>query len=435
MYVYLLHNNFSMYDIIMYSKLKELYPICRSITGNGVRETLQIIKKDIPIQIHEIESGKEVFDWTIPDEWNINDAYVKNSKGEKVIDFQKNNLHVVSYSCPFVGKMTLNELKEKIHTLDHLPDSIPYLTTYYKRDWGFCMKHNDFLELGDDVYEIVIDTTLEPGNLTYADLIIPGKSDKEILISSYICHPSIANDCLSGTVLSMHLAKYLLEKENYYTYRFVFIPECIGAIAYINKNFDILKKNVVGGYVITCVGDDGDFTYLKTRKENQLIDKVTLYTLKKIGCKFSTREFYLAGSDERQYNYPGVDLNIGSLMRTKYGEFDEYHTSKDDLDFISQKDMELSLSVYKECICTLETNQKYINTVLCEPRLGKYGLYSQVGGLNPSYGQLDNIRRRMLYYFDGEHDLIDISVILNVPCEILEQEVVKLKKANLIRIQ
>ena len=260
----------------MYKLIEKLYPICRSITGNEVRKTFNIIKEFIDINIKEIPSETKVFDWKIPPEWNINDAYVKNSKGEKIIDFKKHNLHIVSYSEPVNLKLTYNEFIKNIYTLPKHPDWIPYRTSYYKKTWGFCMKHNDFLKLDkNDIYHIFIDSTFKKGNLTYADLIIPGKVKKEILFSCYICHPSMCNDSISGVVVSIFLAKYLLKRNNYYTYRFVFIPETIGSIAYLSLHMKELKENVIGGYVITCVGDEGNFTYLKTRKDNQLVDKIT----------------------------------------------------------------------------------------------------------------------------------------------------------------
>ena len=257
----------------IYNDIEKLYPMCRSITGSGIKDTLEYIKNIIPINIHKIKSGEEVFDWKVPKEWNIKDAYIKNSKGEKILELKNHYLHVLNYSIPINKKITLEKLKEHIYTLPEYPDWIPYRTSYYKEDWGFCMKHNDFLklneELNEELYEVVIDSTLKDGNLVYGDLIIKGSVEKEILISSYCCHPQQCNDSLSGTVVAMYLAKYLLEKTNYYTYRFIFIPETIGAIVYLHRNLDIMRKNVIGGYTLTCLGDEGDFTYLKTRKENQ----------------------------------------------------------------------------------------------------------------------------------------------------------------------
>ena len=422
----------------MYKLIEKLYPICRSITGNGVRETLNIIKETIPITIKEIESKTKVFDWEVPLEWNIKDAYVKNSKGEKVIDFKQHNLHILNYSVSYKGTVSFNELNDHIFTIKEYPNWIPYRTSYYKQMWGFCMKYNDYLKLDPyDIYEVYIDSELKQGNLTYADTIIPGKSKKEILISTYICHPSMCNDVLSGIVVAIFLAKYLLEKDNYYTYRFVFIPETIGSIIYLSKYLKELKENIIGGYVVTCVGDEGEFTYLKTRKDNQLVDKITLYILENIQESFKVREYITCGSDERQYNYPGIDLNIGSLMKTKYHEFPEYHTSADNLNFVNEKGLTDSLNMYKKCIDLFEINHYYKTNTLCEPQLGKYGLYNNIGGECDKYNnnKIDgHLISKFLKYCDGEYDLIDISKKLNITHEISNIIINKLFKFNLIYI-
>jgi len=418
----------------IYKDVKNLYPICRSITGNGIKYTLEYIKNEIPLTIHSIKSGKKVFDWTIPNEWNIKDAYIKNANGEKVLDFKENYLHVLNYSIPINKKLPLEDLKEHIYTLPEFPNWIPYRTSYYQKNWGFCMKHNEFLKLKEDIYEVCIDATLEEGNLLYGDLIIKGSVDKEILISSYCCHPQQCNDSLSGTVIAMHLAKYLLKRNNYYTYRFVFIPETIGAITYLSKNLDIMKKNTIGGYTLTCLGDEGEFTYLKTRKENQFIDKITIFLLEAFGTRFKIRDFKTCGSDERQYNYPGVDLNIGSLMKTKYGEFDEYHTSADNLDYVTSKGLNDSYEFYLKCIKLIECNHYYMNTKLCEPMLGKYGLYNMVGA-SKNTENIGEFCRKILYYCDGENDLIDIYKMLDIKFENLIDIIEILLEKSLLKIQ
>lgn len=418
----------------IYNDIKILYPICRSITGKGIHDTLKYIQNQIPLEIHSIKSGEQVFDWKVPKEWNIKDAYIKNSSGEKVLDLKYHYLHILNYSIPIHKQFSLAELKKHIYTLPEFPDWIPYRTSYYQEKWGFCMKHNDFLKLKDDIYEVFIDSTLESGNLYYGDLIIKGQSKKEILISSYCCHPQQCNDSLSGTILALHLAKYLLNKNNYYTYRFVFIPETIGAIVYLNKNLDILKENVIGGYTITCVGDEGDFTYLKTRKENQLVDKITLFLLEQSGKNYKIRDFHTCGSDERQYNYPGIDLNIGSLMKSKYGEFDEYHTSADNLDFITPKGLSDSYDFYIKCLKLIECNHFYLNTKLCEPMLGKYGLYNMTGASKESEN-IGEYCRKILYYCDGNNDMIDIYKILNIEFEELKNIINILVSKKLIKIK
>jgi aminopeptidase-like protein len=416
----------------LYSLLERLYPICRSITGNGVRETLNILKEYIPINIYEVQSGEIVYDWKVPKEWNITDAYVMNNNGEKIIDFKKHNLHVLNYSIPFSGKLTYEELLPHLHYLKEYPDAIPYLTTYYKEAWGFCLSYNQFKDLDkNDMYYVKIDSTLESGYLTYADLLIKGKTDKEILLSTYICHPSMCNDIMSAVCVQTYLAKYLLSRDNYYSYRIVFVPETIGSITYINKNYSILRKNVIGGYALSCVGDEGEFTYMKTRKENQIIDKITLHILKHSTEKFKLRQFNTCGSDERQYNYPGVDLHIGSLMKTKYGEFWQYHTSADDLTFVTENGLTDSYNMYIKCIECLENNFMYTNVGLCEPQLGKRGLYNLIGG-QKSQGDVIRNRMTILRYSDGEHDLIDIAEILNIPVWELYDEMKLLNDKNLI---
>jgi len=397
----------------LYSLMCDLFPICRSITGNGVRETLEIIKEYIPLKVYEIPSGTKVFDWVIPDEWNIREAYVENSKGERIIDFMESNLHVVNYSIPYEGALNLDELKEHLHTLPDQSDLIPYVTSYYNKDWGFCLSHNDFLKLDNDIYSVKIDSTLKPGHLTYAELIIPGESDEEILLSTYICHPSMANNELSGPVVATFLAKELSNRELHYTYRFVFVPETIGSIAYLSKNLDHIKNNVVAGYVLTCVGDPGSFSYLCTRKENTLSDRVALHVLNNSAEEYKVYSFLDRGSDERQYNAPGIDLPIGSLMRTKYGSYPEYHTSGDNLDFVTSEALQGSLDMYLRCINVLENNRTYKTKILGEPQLGKRGLYS-----NLSFkGSAESARKMkdLLAYCDGENDLVCIADKIDCP--------------------
>ncbi|MBN1998611.1 DUF4910 domain-containing protein, partial [candidate division KSB1 bacterium] len=365
----------------MYSLLQRLFPICRSITGDGVRETLAVMKAIIPpLKIKEIPSGTKVFDWTVPDEWNVRDAYVRNESGERVIDFKKSNLHLVGYSTPFEGFMTLKELIPHLYTLPDQPDWIPYVTSYYERNWGFCLSHRQFSEMKDETYFVKIDSSLEPGHLTYGELLIEGETDREILLSTNICHPSMANNELSGPVVTTFLAKYLLErvKKPHYTYRIIFIPETIGSIAYLSMHHNYLKKRTIAGYTVTCVGDRGKFSYLKTRRENTLVDRVTLHVLKHKAKNSGIYDFLKRGSDEMQYCSPGIDLPVGSLMRTKYHEYPEYHTSADNLAFVSPKSLDESLEMYKLCLDALEKNRIYKNTVLCEPQLGRRGLYHQI---------------------------------------------------------
>jgi len=418
----------------MYKLVKRLFPICRSITGNGVRKTLNIIQEKIPITQKEIASGTKVFDWTVPDEWNIKDAYVKDEKGNRIIDFKKSNLHIVGYSIPFRGKLSLKELKEHLYTLPEQPEVIPYITSYYKRRWGFCLTHNLYKKLKKGIYEVNIDSTLQPGSLTYGELIIKGKTDEEILISTYICHPSLANNELSGPVISTYLAKYLLNRKEKprYTYRIIFIPETIGSISYLSLHKDHLKKNVIGGYVVTCIGDPGPFSYLQTRQENTLIDRVTIHALKNSEKEYKIYNFLERGSDERQYNSPGVDLPIGSLMRTKYGRYPEYHTSADNLDFITSKALFESLEMYKLCINILEKNFKYVTTIPCEPQLGKRGLYPTLS--TKTSGKSVRDMMNLLAYCDGKNELLYIAEKINRPIRSLFPIVEQLMNNKLIKI-
>ena len=397
----------------MYSLMERLFPICRSITGDGVRETLNILKGYIPIDIKEVPSGTKAFDWQIPDEWNIKDAYVKDSDGNRVIDFKRSNLHVVNYSIPFEGELTLDELKDHLYTLPDQPDLIPYVTSYYEKRWGFCLSHKQYESLEDIIYEVKVDSTLEPGSLTYADLVIPGKSKKEILISTYICHPSMANNELSGPAVTTYIAKNLIDKKEkpYYTYRFVFVPETIGAIIYLNKNLKHLKNYVIAGYVVTCIGDPGNFSYLKTRTENNLVDRITLHILENSEDNFNIYEFLKRGSDERQYNAPGIDLPVGSLMRSKYHEYNEYHTSADNLDFITETALEQSLNKYIYCLDAIEKNHIYKATILCEPHLSKYDLYETIGEKSVD----TNLFWNLIAYCDGKNDLLDIANKIDCP--------------------
>jgi len=395
----------SMYDLI-----QKLYPICRSITGNGVRETLKIIKEHIPeLQIKEVQSGTRVFDWIVPKEWNIKDAYVKNSKGEKIIDFKKSNLHVLNYSIPINSKVSLKELKEHLYTIPESPDWIPYRTSYYQENWGFCVNYNQYEKLQDDQYEVVIDSTLEEGSLTYGELYLKGESEDEILFSCYVCHPSMCNDNLSGISLLVFLAKFLKNRNLKYSYRFLFIPETIGAITWLSLNENQISK-IKGGLVATCLGDAGRSTYKKTRQGNSLIDKVVEKTLIDSGEEFEIIEFFPSGSDERQFSSPGFNLPIGNLTRTLYGRFEEYHTSADDLNFIQSEFLSNSFIKYLKVTYILESNRTFLNlNPKCEPQLGRRGLYQTIGALK-SDPDLQIAIFWVLNFSDGKNSLLEISL-------------------------
>ena len=392
----------------MYQLMSELYPICRSITGNGVRETLGKIKRIVPIEVHEVASGTKVFDWTVPKEWNIKDAYVKNSKGERIIDFKKSSLHILNYSVPIQKKVSLRELKEHLFTLPEHPDWIPYRTSYYSENWGFCISHNQFIKLEEDTYEVCIDSSLENGHLTYGEYYIKGKISDEVLISTHICHPSLCNDNLSGIVLAASLAKYLSNASLTNSYRFLFIPGTIGSITWLCLNEPKVSK-IKHGLVVVCVGDSGGFTYKKTRQRDADIDKVVTHVLEHSNNDFEIIDFFPYGYDERQYCSPGFDLPVGCLMRTPHGQFPEYHTSADNLEFVQPENLAVSFSIYLAVLNILENNKKYVNqNPKCEPRLGKRGLYHKIGGHDDSKA----FQLAMLWVLnlsDGRNSLMDIS--------------------------
>ncbi len=409
-----------------------LFPICRSITGNGVRESLKIISEIIPLKIHEIPSGTNVFDWTIPEEWNIKDAYIITPNGNKICDFKKNNLHIVNYSTPIHKKISFDELKNHLHTLPHKPKAIPYVTSYYQRNWGFCISYEEYINLCQSgEYEVFIDSSLTKGFLTYADFILEGDTSNEIMFSTYICHPSMANNELSGPLVSMLLyQKIAAMKQRKYTYRFVFIPETIGAIVYLNIHGEHLKKHLKTGYVITCVGDKGIFHYKKSKYGNTLADKAALHALRYSKRPHRVLDFYPGGSDERQYCSPAFNLPVGSLMRTPYREYPEYHTSLDNKDFISFKSIEESAEMYYNIVQILELNDKYINQYpYGEPQLSKRNLYVQ----NLTREEVMQIMY-ILQYSDMNNDLIDIAERIKINVLELKKIIPLLKENKLISI-
>jgi aminopeptidase-like protein len=414
----------------MYRLIEHLFPICRSISGNGVRETLQIIQNHIPITIHEISTGTKVFDWVVPKEWNVVDAYIMDETGNKIIDFKENNLHLIGYSTPINRTLTLSQLQEHLYSLPEQPEAIPYVTSYYKERWGFCISQKQRDNLKEGNYKVFIDSELKDGSLTYGELIIPGRSKKEVFISTYVCHPSMANNELSGPVLSTFLAKWIMSKPRRYSYRIIFIPETIGSIIYLSKNLESLKENVIAGFNITCVGDNGPYSYLPTRNGNTYSDKIALNILSFDHPDFIKYTYLDRGSDERQYNSPGVDLPICTIMRSKYGTYPEYHTSLDNLDIVSAEGLIGSLNIFKKCLNTIEENKKYKIKCLGEPQLGKRGLYPTIGTKTSSLKVKDIMN--FISYADGEHDLIDISNIIDVPVWELYPIIEKLVKADLI---
>jgi len=399
----------------MYQWATALFPICRSLTGQGVRDTLKYLQQEIPdLTIESIKSGQQVFDWQIPQEWNIDHAYIENEDGERIIDFANSNLHVVGYSEPVDKVVELEELNQHLYSLPEQPDAIPYITSYYQRRWGFCLTENQRKQLTDKKYRVKIASSLLDGELNYGQLLIKGKSEKEIFLSTYICHPSLANNELSGPVVTTALAQWISSlKSTEYSYRIVFVPETIGAITYLSKHLEQMKVNTLAGFVVTCVGDNNDYSFVPSRSENSVADKVALHALNHYVDSFQQYTFLQRGSDERQYCAPGVDLPVCSVMRTKYGEYPEYHTSLDNLDVISAKGLQGGFDILQQCIKLLESNFKYQVTVLCEPQLGKRGLYPTLSSMTEDYTDVITMMD-FIAYCDGEHDLIDIANKINV---------------------
>jgi aminopeptidase-like protein len=416
----------------MLKLISDLYPICRSITGDGVRETLRMIEGIVPLDITEIPTGTKVFDWEIPKEWNIRDAYVIDPKGIKIIDFKKLNLHVLNYSIPIKQKMDLDLLKKHLFTIPEKPDLVPYRTSYYSENWGFCLSHNQFEQLEEGQYEVVIDSTLKSGHLTYGEVFIKGESDEEILISTHICHPSLANDNLTGNAVCAYLANYMKSADHYYSYRFIFIPGTIGAIAWLAQNENKLHK-IKYGLVTSLLGIDSLFTYKRSRSGNTTIDRIVEYILKKEYSNFKIINFIPYGYDERQFCSPGINLAVGNLTRIPYGEYSEYHTSADNLEFVSEKALVDSYNIFKRIFQFIEADRKYINLFpKCEPQLGKRGLYDNVGGRNDSK-ILQLALLWVLNYSDGEHSLFDITILSELDLNYIIEASMMLKNKQLIR--
>ena len=401
----------------MYELAGKLFPICRSITGNGFRQSLEMIREIVPeIQVFEVPSGTAVYDWTVPKEWNIRGGWIKNMQGETIVDFNDSNLHVMGYSIPIHQTISREELSEHVYTQPEQPEWIPYVTSYYKERWGFCMSERQKQALTDAEYEVYIDSTLEDGFLTYGELVLPGETDDEIFFSTYLCHPSMANNELSGPCVQTELIKYLKSlSHRRYTYRFVFIPETIGSITYLSRNLEALQQHVKAGFVLSCVGDNRTYSMVSTKYEDTLADRVLNNVLKFHYPDYIRYSFMKRASDERQYGSAGVDLPVCAFCRSKYHEYPEYHTSADNMDLISPEGLSGAYEVMVKVINALENNFFYQMQCKCEPQLGKRGLYptvSQKGTKGDARYMQDFIA-----YADGRNDLIGISNILDIPVD------------------
>ncbi len=398
----------------LHNFMVELYPICRSISGEGVRETLRAIRKRIPLEMVEVPSGTKVFDWTVPLEWNITDAYVMNREGKRVIDFKAHNLHLMSYSSPVRKKMPLVDLRPHLFTLSDHPEWIPYRTSYYKENWGFCLRHADLERLPDDEYDVVIDSSLQPGSLTYGEAYLPGEISDEILVSCHVCHPAMCNDNLSGITVAVKLAETMATRQRRYSYRFLFIPGTIGSITWLAQNEQMVSC-IKHGLVLTGVGDAGNITYKKSRQGNAEIDRAMAHVLRHSGETATIIDFFPYGYDERQYCSPGFDLPVGCFMRTPHGQYPEYHSSADNLAFVKADSLAQSYGRCLDVLELLEGNRPYINqNPKCEPQLGRRGLYRAVAGQQEKQWT-ELALFWVLNASDGHHTLLDIAERADLP--------------------
>lgn len=416
----------------MHALARRLFPICRSLTGDGVRRTLAILGEHLPgLAVHEVPSGTRCFDWTVPDEWNIRAATLTGPDGRVVADFADSNLRVVGYSEPVDRRLSLEELQRRLHSLPEAPDWIPYVTSYYSRAWGFCLTQKERDALAPGEYHARIDSTLAPGSLTYADLVIPGECEDEVLLSTYVCHPSMANNELSGPVVAAWLARWLMDQpRRRFTYRFVFVPETIGSILYLSRHLDHLKARVKAGFVLTCLGDERAFSYMPSRLGGTWADRVALHVLKHRAPDFVRYSFLERGSDERQYGSPGVDLPVCSVMRSKYAVYPEYHTSADDLSLVTPAGLQGGFEVLRDCLAALEADRRWRAVHPCEPQMGRRGLYASLG--TRSIAEAVKTRMDILAYADGR-SLLEIAETLGRPIAELVPFVDELSAHDLIR--
>jgi aminopeptidase-like protein len=417
----------------LYKLVAELYPICRSITGDGVRRTLEIVDRELGgLEVSEVPTGTQVLDWTVPREWNVRDAWVANAAGERVIDFQASNLHLVSYSVPVRATMSLAELKEHLFILPDQPDLVPYRTSYYAERWGFCASQRLVDSLPEGDYEVCVDSTLADGHLTYGERLVEGRTSDEVLVSCHVCHPSLANDNLSGIAVASRLARLLAEGPRpRYSYRFLFIPGTIGSITWLARNSERVGR-IRHGLVLSGVGDPGGLTYKRSRRGDAEIDRAVAHVLARSGRPHRVVEFSPYGYDERQFCSPGFDLPVGRLSRTEFATYPEYHTSADDLDLVSPAQLQDSLEVCREVVAVLEGNRRYQNlSPRGEPQLGRRGLYGQIGGRSDA----EERQMAMLWVLnqsDGGRSLLDVAERSGLPLALLAEVAGLLEEAGLL---
>ena len=416
----------------MHQWATDLFPICRSLTGDGVRSTLNYLQRLLPaLNVYEVSSGTRAFDWEVPREWVIRDAYIADLEGNRLVDFNTNNLHLVGYSTSVDAVFSRAELDEHLYSLPELPHAIPYVTSYYRETWGFCLTHDQRVNLGDGPFRVLIDSEHKIGSLTYGELVIPGDSSDEILLSTYVCHPSMANNELSGPVVTTALARWILGLENrHYTYRIVMVPETIGSVVYLSLHLRHLQEHLKAGWVLTCIGDDRAYSYLPSPSGATFADRVSKKVMSKSNHRFDEYSFLDRGSDERQYCSPGVDLPVVSLMRSKYGTYPEYHTSLDDLSLVTSSGLQGGLDMMKAVIDDLESSPRWRSTVLGEPQMGKRGLYPTTSTSTSAHEVYDMMN--VLAFCDGTHDTEELASICSITVSKAEEIVNKLFTAGVL---